>query len=45
MEKLFETVLGMSGTASIAILLVLLVRLALRKAPRVFSYALWRWCC
>ncbi len=41
MEKLFETVLGMSGTASIAILLVLLVRLALRKAPRVFSYALW----
>lgn len=41
MENLFETVLGMSGTASIVILLVLLARLALRKAPKVFSYALW----
>ena len=41
MEKLFETVLGMSGTASIVILLVLLARLALRRAPKVFSYALW----
>ena len=41
MEKLFQTVLGMSGTASIVILLVLLVRLALWKAPRVFSYVLW----
>ena len=41
MEKLFLTVLGMSGTASVVIFAVLLARLALRKAPKVFSYALW----
>ena len=41
MEKLFLTVLSMSGTASLVILAVLLARLALRKAPKVFSYALW----
>ena len=41
MEKLFLTVLSMSGTASIVILAVLLARLALRKAPKAFSYALW----
>lgn len=41
MEALFLTVLGMSGTASLVILAVLLVRLALRKAPKAFSYALW----
>ena len=41
MEKLFLTVLGMSGTAAVVILLVLLARLALRRAPKVFSYALW----
>ena len=33
--------LNMSLTASAVILCVLLVRLALRRAPRVFSYALW----
>lgn len=38
---LFLMVLSMSGTASLVILLVLLFRLFLRKAPRVFSYALW----
>lgn len=41
MRELFSTILGMSTAASIVILVVLLVRLALRKAPRVFSYALW----
>ena len=41
MRGLFLTVLSMSGTASFVILLVLLLRLFLRKAPRVFSYALW----
>ena len=40
-EKLFLTVLSMSGTASAVILVVLLARLALRKAPKAFSYALW----
>lgn len=32
---------NMSLTASVAILLVMALRIALRKAPRVFSYALW----
>lgn len=41
MRGLFLMVLSMSGTASLVILLVLLLRLSLRKAPRVFSYALW----
>lgn len=41
MEKLFLTVLGMSGTSSVVILVLLLARLALRKAPKAFSYALW----
>lgn len=41
MENLFFTVLGMSLTGSFVILFVLLARLALRKAPKVFSYALW----
>ena len=33
--------LNMSLTASAVILCVLLVRLLLRRSPRVFSYALW----
>ena len=33
--------LNMSLTASVAIGLVILLRLALKKAPKVFSYALW----
>jgi len=41
MEKLFQTVLYMSVTASLVILAVLLARLALRKAPKAFSYVLW----
>lgn len=40
-EKLFIQVLNMSMTACVAIAAVLLVRAFLRKAPRIFSYALW----
>lgn len=41
MKNLFFTVLGMSATGSLVILAVLLARLPLRKAPKLFSYALW----
>lgn len=41
LEKLFFAVLDMSAAGSIVVLVVLLARLALRKAPKVFSYALW----
>lgn len=41
MESLFSQVLNMSLTASVVILFVLAARLALRKAPKIFSYALW----
>lgn len=41
MEGLFLTVWHMSLTASLVILAVLAVRLCLKKAPKVFSYALW----
>lgn len=38
---LLTAVLNMSVTGSVVILFVLLARLVLRKAPKVFSYALW----
>ena len=41
MEEYFLTVLKMSLTAGYIILIVLLARLILRKAPKIFSYALW----
>lgn len=41
MESIFLGVLNMSITASAAILLVLIARLALRRVPRAYSYALW----
>jgi len=41
MSKLFLTVLNMSLTASYVILFVILIRLLLKKAPKVISYALW----
>ena len=41
MENLFFIVVGMSLTGSFVILFVLLARLVLRKAPKIFSYALW----
>ena len=34
-------ILNMTITGSVAILFVLLARLALKKAPKIFSYALW----
>ena len=40
-ENIFLTVWNMSLTGSIIIGIVLLARLALRKAPKIFSYALW----
>ena len=41
MDRVFLQILHMSLTASIAILFVLLARLILKSAPKVFSYALW----
>lgn len=41
MSELFLTVLNMSFTASYVILFVILIRLLLKKAPKVISYALW----
>ncbi|GAE88001.1 M56 family metallopeptidase [Acetivibrio straminisolvens] len=41
MTELFLTVLKMSLTASYVILCVIIVRLLLKKAPKVISYALW----
>ncbi|MEG1028343.1 MAG: M56 family metallopeptidase, partial [Oscillospiraceae bacterium] len=41
LEKIFLSVLNMSFTASFVILLVIVARLFLKKAPKVFSYALW----
>lgn len=41
LDEVFMSVLDMSKTGSIVILAVLLVRLLLKRAPKVFSYALW----
>ena len=41
LHTVFSAVLNMSITASIAILVVLLARVVLKRAPKVFSYALW----
>ena len=41
MHRLFPIVCNMSLTASVVILAVLAVRRLLRRAPKVFSYALW----
>jgi beta-lactamase regulating signal transducer with metallopeptidase domain len=41
MNQLFITVLNMSITASYVIILIILVRLFLKKAPKYISYALW----
>ena len=41
MQELFPVICNMSVTASAVILAVLAVRLLLRRAPKVFSYALW----
>ena len=39
--ELLPRIFNMSVTAGIVILFVLLARLLLRRAPKVFSYALW----
>lgn len=39
--EFMPTLLNMSLTASVAIVLVMLLRLLLKKAPKVISYALW----
>lgn len=41
MTALFTAVLNMSITASYVALAVMVIRLLFRKAPKVFSYALW----
>ena len=40
-QTLFPALLNMSLTAGIVILCVIAARLALKRAPKVFSYALW----
>lgn len=41
MSGLFSKILSMSFTSCFVILFVLLARLPLKKAPKIFSYALW----
>lgn len=41
LEKVFIEIMNMSLTASVIILAVMLARLLLLRAPRVFSYVLW----
>lgn len=41
MAAIFERVLNMSLTGSIVIAVVLLARLLLRRAPKIYSYMLW----
>ena len=41
MESAFARILNMSLTGSIVIAVVLLARLLLKRAPKIYSYALW----
>lgn len=41
LDKLFMQILDMSKIASVAILVVVLARLLLKKVPKIVSYALW----
>ena len=41
LESVFIRILNMSLTGSVIILAMLVVRLCLKRAPRIFSYALW----
>ena len=41
LQTFFSTVLNMSITASIAILVILLARIVLKRTPKIFYYALW----
>lgn len=40
-DRLYMQILDMSKTASIVILVVIIARLLLKKAPKAFSYCLW----
>lgn len=40
-DKVFLDIVNMSITGSFAILIIMLARLLLKKAPKVFSYTLW----
>jgi beta-lactamase regulating signal transducer with metallopeptidase domain len=41
LQGIFTTILNMSITASYVAVGVILVRILLKKAPKIFSYALW----
>ena len=41
MDKLFLHIINMSITSSYVILFIIVVRLFLKKAPKIFSYGLW----
>lgn len=41
LDKIFLEVLNMSFNASFVIVFVLIARLLLKKAPKIFSYAMW----
>lgn len=41
MDRLFLQIINMSITSSYVILVVILVRLLLKKMPKIFSYGLW----
>ncbi len=41
LDTVFMQILDMTKTASIVILFILLARLLLKKAPKIFSYVLW----
>lgn len=41
MDKLFLKIINMSITSTYVILLIILVRMILKRAPKIFSYGLW----
>ena len=41
MDKLFLQIINMSITSSYVILFVIIIRLFIKKLPKIFSYALW----
>lgn len=41
MSRLFLSILNMNLTAGYVIIFMILIRLPLKKAPKVISYALW----
>ena len=41
MQAIFAKILNMSLTGSIVIAVVLLARLLLKRAPKIYAYALW----